>query len=125
MNRIIDHNPQDDFEKAAAKALASGKEEFELAENGQVALDMLAAKEYSIVLMDCQMPVIDGYEATRQIRKRHDEWSKIPIVAMTAHAMKGDKERCLKAGCDGYLQKPIGVSDLRKTVQEYADQIES
>jgi two-component system cell cycle response regulator DivK len=65
---------------------------------------------------------MDGLETTIKF-KGDASLAHIPVIALTANAMKGDKERCLAAGCDGYLQKPIGVSDLRKTVQEYADKI--
>jgi CheY-like chemotaxis protein len=67
---------------------------------------------------------MDGLETTIKF-KANGDLAHIPVIALTANAMKGDRERCLEAGCDGYLQKPIGVSDLRKTVQEYAEKIGS
>ncbi len=76
--------------------------------NGQEALDALAQGTFDIVLMDVQMPILDGFEATAQIRAQETASGKhLPIVAMTAHAMKGDRERCLDAGMDGYVPKPI------------------
>ncbi len=86
-----------------------------LVENGQEALDILEERTFDLILMDVQMPVMDGLEATRQIRAKEKASgaAPIPILAMTAHAMKGDRERCLETGMDGYVSKPIS-SDLLK-----------
>jgi two-component system sensor histidine kinase/response regulator len=77
-----------------------------LAENGQEALEALKTQEFDAVLMDVQMPVMDGFEATRQIRLQ-DRFQQLPIIAMTANAMKGDKNRCLQAGMNDYISKPV------------------
>jgi signal transduction histidine kinase/DNA-binding response OmpR family regulator len=79
------------------------------AANGREALDMLASDRVDLVLMDCQMPVLDGYETAREIRRREaaDGHLRVPIVAMTASAMDGDRDRCLEAGMDDYMAKPI------------------
>jgi signal transduction histidine kinase len=91
----------------------------ELARDGQEALDKLETSgDFDLVLMDVQMPVLDGLEATRLIRK-NSRWKWLPIVAMTAHAMAGDKERCLEAGMNGYISKPVHPSHLLETVDEF------
>lgn len=91
----------------------------ELANDGQEALDKLEqCAAFDLILMDVQMPVLDGLEATRLIRKE-SKWDGLPIVAMTAHAMNGDKERCLDAGMNGYISKPVRPSLLLSTVDEF------
>jgi signal transduction histidine kinase len=90
-----------------------------LANDGQEALSTLANSDaFDLVLMDVQMPVLDGLEATRLIRKEQ-RWKHLPIIAMTAHAMNGDKERCLEAGMSGYISKPVHPSLLLSTVDEF------
>lgn len=91
----------------------------ELANDGQEALQKLETSgSFDLVLMDVQMPVLDGLEATRLIRKEA-RWNSLPIIAMTAHAMNGDKERCLEAGMNGYISKPVHPSLLLSTVDEF------
>lgn len=96
-----------------------------LANNGKEAIDILAKKTCDLVLMDCQMPVMDGFTATRVIRDREiaGNTPKIPIIAMTAHAMTGDKERCLQAGMDDYVSKPIEeellIDALERMVEKF------
>jgi len=86
--------------------------------NGREALERLENESFDLVLMDVQMPEIDGFEATARIRKKEAATGiHLPVVAMTAHAMQGDKERCLAAGMDGYLSKPINVKELLAVVQ--------
>jgi len=82
--------------------------EVEIAENGEIAVERATAREFDLVLMDCQMPVMDGYLATHALRAGESEGGRaLTIVAMTANAMAGDRERCLEAGMDDYLVKPV------------------
>ena len=90
------------------------------AENGQVALDLLEQHEFDLILMDVQMPKMDGLEATAAIRA-NPKWANLPIIAMTAHAMKGDRERFLAAGMDDYLSKPIRPSTLLDVIGRQLD----
>ncbi len=96
--------------------------ECETAGNGQVALEKMEAEHYDLVLMDCQMPVLDGYTATRRWREREDERKpdrRLPIVAMTANAMAGDRQKCLDAGMDDYLAKPVTRDDLERCITRW------
>jgi CheY-like chemotaxis protein len=85
------------------------------AENGAEALKIVETKKFDLILMDMQMPVMDGYEATRRI-KADERYSGVPIVALTAHAMKGDEQKAKEAGCNGYLTKPINKEALFKEI---------
>lgn len=91
-----------------------------VAENGRVALQSLEASSFDLILMDCQMPVLDGFETTSAIRKSNRSWKGIPIIAMTANAMPGDRERCLSSGMTGYLSKPINKNELLKVIDQCA-----
>ncbi len=89
--------------------------------DGLQALQMLEKESFDVVLMDVQMPNMDGIEATLAIRARERYWGRrVPIIAMTAHAMKGDAERCRNAGMDGYISKPVHAEELARLVQEIA-----
>jgi CheY-like chemotaxis protein len=93
--------------------------------NGRDALARAKVEEFDVILMDVQMPEMDGLEATTAIRDAEAGTEKhVPIVAMTAHAMKGDREKCLAAGMDGYLSKPIRIDELKQAISE-TDKIHS
>jgi CheY-like chemotaxis protein len=89
-----------------------------VAENGEVALDWVAKHNFDVVLMDMMMPVMDGLEATRRIRALGTAAAKVPIVAMTANAMESDRERCLEAGMNEYISKPIKAQELLALLQK-------
>ena len=93
----------------------------DVAGDGRQALEMLEKAEYDLILMDCQMPGMDGYEATRRIRQRSAQvcHQRLPIVAMTAHALAGDRDRCLEAGMDDYLAKPVDPKILAGVLEKW------
>ncbi len=95
--------------------------EVHVVDNGEKALQAMENTHYDLILMDCQMPVMDGYQATRLIREREkrEKLPRIPIVALTAHAMEGDREQCLSIGMDDYLSKPFVRDQLQKTLEKW------
>jgi CheY-like chemotaxis protein/HPt (histidine-containing phosphotransfer) domain-containing protein len=100
-------------QKLALGLLEQQRHSVVVANNGKEALKQLESSDFDVVLMDVQMPIMDGLEATRAIRKREKHHGgHVPIIAMTAHAMKGDRERCIAAGMDQYLSKPIRAHQL-------------
>ncbi len=106
-------------QKLAVALLKREGHRITLADNGQIALDILAKQQFDLVLMDMMMPVFDGLQATRCFRAT-EQSRRTPIVAMTANVMPGDRERCLQAGMDDYLSKPISVSELNRVLALYA-----
>ncbi|MCK6446809.1 MAG: response regulator [Planctomycetes bacterium] len=112
---FVDDNPVN--QRVGARMLAKLGLEFELAASGREAVAAVRARRFAAVLMDCQMPDMDGYEATRTIRALDDPAARaVPIVAITASAMRGDREACLAAGMDDYLPKPIQLTELRRVL---------
>ena len=87
--------------------------------DGREALQALSTQRYDAVLMDCQMPDIDGYEATRELRRRESDGRRTPVIAMTAHAMTGDRERCVEAGMDDFIAKPVRSQTLDEVLHRW------
>jgi len=93
----------------------------DIAENGREAIEMTASRIYTAVFMDCQMPEIDGYTATATIRSREANDRHTLIIAMTAHTMAGDREKCLAAGMDDYIAKPLRLDNVAKVCEQFAE----
>jgi CheY-like chemotaxis protein len=106
-------------QKVVSRMLQNFGCEAEVAGNGAEALKALDRARYDLILMDCQMPEMDGYQATAEIRRRDNGQQRIPIVALTAHAMQGDREKCLAAGMDDYLSKPIDPKALTSLLRRW------
>jgi CheY-like chemotaxis protein len=105
-------------QKLASRLLENQGHMVIVAGDGAQALDTLAKQSFDLILMDAQMPVMDGFEATAAIRRLEEQTrAHIPIIAMTAHAMVGDRQRCLKAGMDGYIAKPVHAHELFETIE--------
>lgn len=105
--------------KVALAMLRKGGYRVDVAEDGAEAVEAARVGTYDIVLMDCQMPVMDGFEATRAIRQLDGKSAAMPILAMTANAMEGDRERCLSAGMSDYLSKPIRSANLFEAIENW------
>lgn len=114
---LVEDNPIN--QKVAVKLLSKAGFSVDTAENGKEALRVLREGNYQLVLMDVQMPEMDGYETTRQIRLMEEPLNKIPIIAMTAHALKGDRDKCIEAGMNDYLSKPIKPDDLYEVLGKW------
>jgi CheY-like chemotaxis protein len=108
-------------QRVARGLLSKRGHDVTVVENGRKAVEAVAAGVFDVVLMDVQMPEMDGFEATAEIRRRERDTDRhVRIIAMTAHAMSGDCDRCLRAGMDGYLSKPLNPHLLRSVVEEGA-----
>lgn len=94
----------------------------DIANNGLEGVEMWASGHYDAIIMDCQMPVLDGYSATERIRQMENEGGagrRLPIIALTAHSMPYDRQKCLDSGMDDYLVKPVGVQVLGATLEKW------
>jgi PAS domain S-box-containing protein len=113
---VVDDNPAN--QKVMMRLLEKLGYRSEAVGNGREALDLFLNGKYDLILMDCQMPEMDGYEATRRIRvaESASKRTPTPVVALTAHAMAGDREKCRLAGMDDYLPKPVGLEQLDRTL---------
>ena len=116
---VVDDNPVN--QRVAARILEKMGYRVDVAANGLEAVNAVTRVEYAVVLMDCQMPEMDGFEATAEIRRREGSDRHTAIVAMTAAAMIGDKEKCLAAGMDAYLSKPVRADTLGTAVAHWAE----
>jgi CheY-like chemotaxis protein len=112
---VAEDNPVN--RKVAEHLLQRRGHEAVIAVNGREAVDALAGGRFDLVLMDLQMPIMDGFEATAAIRARERaSGARMPIIALTAHAMEGDRQRCLDADMDGYISKPITGAKLFEVI---------
>jgi two-component system sensor histidine kinase/response regulator len=115
---VAEDNPVNQV--VATKMLEKFGCDVDVAPNGEDALAKSAETAYDVILMDCQMPLLDGYAATEAIRLREVDGPHTPIIALTANAMQGDRERCIAAGMDDYLSKPLDPARLRAAVEQWA-----
>ncbi|HSQ21339.1 MAG TPA: response regulator [Coriobacteriia bacterium] len=106
---LVEDNPQNRY--LMTFLLESHGYTVDVAEDGATALRMLAERVPDLILMDMQLPMVDGYEATRRI-KADERLRQIPLVALTAHSMKGDRAKAIDAGCDAYVTKPVDADEI-------------
>jgi CheY-like chemotaxis protein len=116
---LAEDNPVN--QKVALRQLQKLGYQAETAANGIEVLHRLETADYDLILMDCDMPGLDGYEATRRIR-RQESVRHIQIVAMTANAMQGDREKCLSVGMDNYIAKPTRLAELQTILEQASAQ---
>jgi CheY-like chemotaxis protein len=117
---VVEDSPVN--QKLAIGLLQKKGHQVVVANNGLEAVEQFRTHRFDLVLMDVQMPDMDGFQATEAIRNAEEGGAHTPIIAMTAHAMKGDRERCLDAGMDGYLSKPVRAVDLYSAIEQFAGQ---
>ena len=113
---LVEDNPVNQL--VAKGMLAKQGLEVELANNGQQALERLQEGDFALVLMDCNMPVMDGYEASRRIRQ-NPAWQQLPVIALTANALSDERQRCLAAGMNDYLAKPFRREELLALLDQW------
>ncbi len=120
---IAEDNPNN--QKLAVMQVRKLGYQAEAVADGHEALTAMGTGRYALVLMDCQMPRMDGFAATVAIRQRELPGQHVPIIAMTANAMEGDRERCLAAGMDDYLAKPVRLDDLSAMLTRWTELVTS
>ena len=113
---VVDDNR--DGRELVVKVLKSRGYQIVEAIDGEEALDKVLSERPDLILMDISIPKIDGHEVTRRL-KANEDLREIPIIALTAHAMKGDREKALSAGCNGYIPKPINVRELPSQIEAF------
>ncbi|MEN2985400.1 MAG: response regulator [Thermodesulfovibrionaceae bacterium] len=118
MRRILVVDDNEDARELVKKILKKQGYEIIEAVDGEDAIVKAVAYRPDLILMDISIPKIDGYEVTKRLKSRVD-FKNVPIIAFTAHAMKGDQEKALEAGCDGYISKPINVRDFPEQIKFY------
>ncbi|MBI5638940.1 MAG: response regulator [Nitrospirae bacterium] len=106
-------------QKVTATMLRKAGYSVDIVANGRLALEAVSTYRYDIILMDIQMPEMDGFEATRRIREKEDDSVRSTIIAMTAHALKGDRERCIEAGMDDYIAKPVDPQEMFTVIEKW------
>jgi two-component system cell cycle response regulator DivK len=116
--RILVVEDQEDNRQILRDLLGNAGYELTEAENGEEAIAAVAKRRPDLILMDIQLPVMDGYEATRRIRSNPDLKS-VPIIAVTSYALTGDEDKAIAAGCNGYVSKPYSPRDLLAKVRSY------
>ncbi|MCL4078323.1 response regulator [Coriobacteriia bacterium Es71-Z0120] len=116
---LVEDNPQNRY--LLTFLLEKSGYEVVSAEDGEAAVEAVPVHSPDVILMDVQLPKIDGYEATRRI-KSDERFASIPVLALTAHSMKGDRARALEAGCDDYITKPVDIDVLLRRIGEVIGQ---
>ena len=106
-------------QKVAQRMVEKLGYEADVVENGRLAVDAVEGGDYGLVLMDCQMPVMDGYEATVEIRRRENPDNRLPIVALTAHVLDNNRQQCLDVGMDDFVTKPVTGNRLKEVLDRF------
>ena len=114
---VAEDNPVN--QRVAAAMLRRLGYEVDVVDNGAKAVEAMSTRGYDAVLMDCEMPILDGFEATRRVRAAEGDGRRVPIIAMTAHVLRGDRERCIGAGMDDFIAKPIDLVRLGRVLARW------